>query len=188
MTRRLSTNLRFSFLFFFILKLYDTERSGNLCQMKLPTRVTSVETGSKLEVLSRLLYHTFFLIGGISLYRVRFKTLKKQRSSYSVHLLRRKSLLYTLYKRYLILRWNPEFCRLRRKRDRDSFIFFFFIILSSFFVFRLITPLLFVHLVSYSIPADGDTNDMSLTTSPPPVLSPVPARVPLFRIYALSTL
>jgi len=58
----------FLFFFFFILKLYDTERSGNLCQMKLPTRFTSVETGSKLEMLSQLLYHTFFFNWGPSLY------------------------------------------------------------------------------------------------------------------------
>lgn len=143
----------------------------------VPTRFTSVETGSKLEVLSRLCTTLFFLgrksgarplpIYIYIIYRVRFKTLKKQRSSYSVHLLRRKS-FYTLYKRYLILRWNSESCRLRRKRDGDSSLSFHLFHLSSLHPFRLITPPLFVRLISYLIPADGDTNDMSLTTSAPP--------------------
>lgn len=151
--------------------------------MKLQTRFTSVETGSKIR--SAIAITTpFFSLGRksgafLSPYiELRFKTLKKQRSSYSVHLLRREVVTLYIVQEILNITVKSRILQTETKARRGfSFLsppplFLLIYPLLSFlflFLFRLITPPLFVRLVSHSIPADGDTNDMSLTTSPAPV-------------------
>lgn len=98
--------------------------------MKLQTRFTSVETGSKIR--SAIAITTpFFSLGRksgafLSPYiELRFKTLKKQRSSYSVHLLRREVVTLYIVQEILNITVKSRILQTETKARRGfSFLFF----------------------------------------------------------------
>lgn len=120
------------------------------------------------------MYHTFFFLGRKSgachlpIYKSKIQNFEK--TTFIILGTFTSEEVITLYivQEILNITVKSRILQTETKARRGFFSFLFFTyFLSPLAPFRLITPPLFVRLVSHSIPADGNTNDMSLTTSVP---------------------